>query len=271
MAVVFRWEEIRDGKMPMPEAFAEIRDRLANDLPKVRGFAGAVLCGSAANGKGTIRSDFDGIVAFEDAHWLSMQGYMRKLHLRAKRISVPLDVRCIGMDFVRNGRHGVSMSFADHLTLNVTSGNEIGEFPVHEFAFMRSDRKAEVAEYIARKIANFRFLSMQLPALEGQILHRFLRKLLEAPLHAARKILWLKGLLHGDDSRQAVISAWDGPSFDNLTATDDAYTAEVMRQAESADRERYMEALLDIVSRTNECIGFLTDCLKIADSHRHTV
>ena len=287
MGQVFLWNAVERRHVPTTEAFAHIADELRTHLPHVTGLVGAVLAGSAHYRQATRRSDIDGIAVYEPHCQDGMRKFMRSMHCAARKIHVPIHIHCIPRDMAEAGTHGIGPSFGEHLLRCAErAGGLIGKNPmqllVHKNQFAASDTRT----WLVRKWHSLSFLADRRPSLAGHELHRFLQKLLEAPVHAARKILWLEHKTEPDDSRSAVIANWRakladrGASdarkrmenaieaqnmFERLLAADERYTHILGKNLDTPDRTDYMNELVRVANCTDDCLDFLAQCIRHID------
>lgn len=269
MGQIFTFDQIERGHVPDPKAFCDIVSMLRGRLPHAQGFQGGILCGSVAKKEGiyhNLRSDIDGIAVYDPAHCGAMQGAMQTIHEEAKRRHVPLDFRTIRRDVAENGSHGVSLSFSQHLGDAVKFENgEIGECPLPLFMHRTPSKAAEVRDYLARKLQQFGHLSNQLPTLSEADLYRFLRKVIELPVHAARKILWLlpHGLVPSDSKEYVVpryrdeISGRERRLFDRLILADEGYTRQLPSYLKNREPTEYAIQIGTIYDLIPDCMELI--------------
>ncbi len=214
MGRVFSFEEIHHGKVPRIESFGDVREFVSVTFGAQAGILAASICGTVASGRIGIRSDFDIVAVYASDAQKSVFKTARNATEHAAQLFVPLEVILVRDDEAARGDHTISRSFADHLGTCENAGCAIkksgagqtvcGLLKLEESA----DRFAEVREYSLRKVGSLRKRHVRGGTLsEGERL-RHLQKLLEAPVHVARKFLWAKKLIRGDDSRQFVISTY---------------------------------------------------------------
>lgn len=273
MGMIFTFDQIERGHVPDKQDFTDIVAMLRGRLPHVAGFMGGILCGSVGKREGIYcnrRSDIDGIAVYDSVHHDAMRSAMQAIHEEAARRHVPLDFRTIQHDVVQNGSHGVSLSFRNHLSDAVRYENgEIGTDPLPRFVFRAREKADEARDYVARKLQSFEHLANQLHVLPDADLYRFLRKVIEAPVHAARKLLWAvrpHGLVPSD-AKLNVISAYQDECtgnrherrlFDRLILADEEYTRALPRHLADRDATEYAIQIGTIYSLIPDCMELLT-------------
>ena len=101
--------------------------------------------------------------------------------------------------------------------------------------------------------------------MEGNELHRFLQKVLEAPINIARKILWLHGVEMPNDSKLEVSRHYPNVAtpravelFEGIIGVDHRYTKELLSQLQNSEEPNYsemIEAIKEIAFDTLEFVG----------------
>ena len=273
MGVIFTFDQIERGHVPKPQAFDNIVSMLRGRLPHVPGFCGGVLCGSVGKRERIYRnrrSDIDGIAVYEPAHANAMKRAMQAIHEEAAKYHVPLDFRTIRRDLAETAAHGISMDFARHLADAAKyDDGEIGTNPLPLFAYRTRNKADEARDYLARKLQTFTYLENQIPTLSEADLCRFLRQIMEAPVHAARKILSMRP--HGivpSDAKIYVIPAYrdhiSAPSskhelllFNRMICADEDYTRALPKHLKERERTEYAIQIGTIYNLIPDCIELL--------------
>ncbi len=267
MGRIFTGEEIRLGHVPKTETVTDFIAQLRETAERTHGFRGGVLCGSYAGGTATLRSDIDGILVFDDTWFSDADSLMCGLHRMAAERFVPLDMRAIPTSLAQNGGHGISLSFAKHLNDAALYRNGgIGDNPMPFFAYRTRDKAREAWDYVARKIQRFRHAMYRFDSLSLADQAKFLQKMIEAPIHVARKILQLEGSLEPDDSRETVIRTYrvntggrERPKlFNGLVSADNAYTEHLPTYLQFHIADDYRAELSTLKIEIPNCIRFLT-------------
>lgn len=276
MGRIFTPDQIERGHVPEISSFSLIADMLRGRLLHVRGFQGGVLCGSAARGQPNIRSDIDGIGIFDPAYADEVRRAMQAIHEEAAARHVPLDFRMIRSDVLDINGHGISASFAWHLNdIAKFNGGLIGANPLPaalhpaSIASTPADMRREARDYIARKLQQFGYLHDRLPTLSIAETYRFLEKVVSVPVHAARKMLWLRGYLVPSDAKDTVEIGYRGEAegrelriFNRLTGADENYTRELPRHLKNRDMMEYSIEIGTIAGLIPNCMELLAIMLK---------
>ncbi len=265
MGRVFTGEKIHLKHVPETQRVTHFIAQFRKAAERMDGFRGGILCGSYASGTATARSDIDGILVFDDASFRDADRFMIAMRAEAAEIFAPIDMRAIPTSLARNGGHGISLSFGEHLhDAALYRNGEIGNNPMPLFAYRTRDRAHEAFEYVARKIGQFRheMYGFQDLSLEDQA--KFLQKMIEAPIHVARKILKLEGALP-DDSRAMVVRTYRERAderalapFNSLVSADEAYTEHLPAHLTRYDAVDYQAELGTLEIEIPNCIALLT-------------
>lgn len=268
MGRVFSWEELVRREVPTIEDFCRMCEEIRHELSNTAGVLGAVIFGSAVGARFMERSDIDCFVVYDDDRTrVTLRGALHRLQTSARKRHIPLE--CIPVDDVsaRMGFHTIGPSFASHLeraahTLGVIRDNPLTFIRLPDNTNSQSARVEDVLGYLRRKIYRFERGIVELPVMaESEYLH-FLRKVLEAGIHIARKVLWLLAS-SSDDSKAYVIQHYPAlvPArlseiFQTLLDMDSDYSHEVLAQLREPHEGRYMVALEQIKRRAFWALEF---------------
>ncbi len=263
MGRVFSLDEIRRGMVPKIGSFdksvQEIRARLAS----TEGVLGAVICGSALSGTITVRSDIDCVVVYERERRNPALEALRSLHGFAASLHVPTEFIPIDSVVAAQGLHSIGRSFATHLERAANRGGVIKYDPLAFIRFPDRDSRRElvldVMSYLTHKIRRFEKGLVELPVMNpaNTELYRFLQKVLESPIHIARKVMCLSATEYCDDSREEVKKRYPrmvrmglAEPFQILVQEDEDYSWALDEQIRNPeDREGRYDAVLERVKR----------------------
>ncbi len=207
MGRVFSWGEIVRGEVSEIQSFKKVTDEIRTVLASTEGILGAVICGSALLGNATVRSDIDCVVVFARELRTPVLEALQSLHRVASSLYVPIEFIPINSVVAVHGLHTIGSSFAMHLERAARSGGVIKNDPL---AFIRfpdrnrhNDPVEDVLGYLRHKIGRFEKGLVELPTMDTE-LYRFLQKVLESPIHIARKVMSLSAPRSFDDSWEGV-------------------------------------------------------------------
>lgn len=250
MGKVFSWNEIEERKIPQPSDFTTIVSKIRQDLGATDGVVGGILCGSILWNSCNQRSDIDCVVVYDPAKRREVVGVLRGINQAAADHHVPAEMIPLDLHIARTPLHHIGLSFAVHLRYATENGGLIKENPLPLFVFDDASVVEDVRGYLRNKLRRLEKGVSALPTMEVAELHRFLQKVLEAPVHVARKILWWQKVETADDSKRTVMhhypdiaSAQERDLFAKITTTDSEYTTELLTQLQCPDKVRYSQAI----------------------------
>lgn len=199
---IFSPEELSEGNIPHLESFAKLADRAREMLERNPAVGGAVILGSAANGTPTHASDFDIVISLRDPP----RAYpaINSLAMTAKRSFIPLQPILILEEHARAGFHSIDCGFREHVNAAIKRHGFIKANPLEGVSFEWRDPRAEVRDYVTRKHhALLRDYAMW-SALDFHARAKQLKRIMEAPVAVARKILFLRFGNAAADSKMQV-------------------------------------------------------------------
>lgn len=268
--MVFSWNEIECGKIPQPSDFTTVISRIRQDLGATDGVVGAILYGSVFWNGYNQRSDIDCVVVYDPTKRHEIVQVLRSINRIATDLHVPAELIPIDSHTARTPLHHINLSLAVHLRYATENGGLIKTNPLPLFTFDDASILEDVRGYLRNKLRRLEKGMSAFPTMEDAELHRFLQKVLEAPVHVARKILWWQKAETPDDTKRTVMryypniaSAQERKLFANVTAADNQYTTELLAQLQNPDKNRYfqsIEAVKDLAWDTLEFVR-LTLCV----------
>ena len=189
MTRVFTWEEVRDGRIPSPEDMYVFVRRLREDLPRIRGVQGAVVCGSVLWKRANVCSDIDVVVGYT-----SMTPELHKELVRLQDIAhgqyITLQLIPWCIPSARTFVDHIDACFADHV---YTASREGGMIGADIAANMRTGTIAELTscakQYVCRKLRKLEEGAIKYSTLTDEGRAKFLEQVLMSPVHVVRKVL----------------------------------------------------------------------------------
>lgn len=206
MGKVFGWEEVNQGLVPNLESgFGEVNEKLKFHISNFDGIIAATLCGSFLTGKHSIRSDMDCVLVYSEDEQAETIYFLQELVQLASTFYVPLELVAIRRDIAMTPHHPLQATFLEHIALSTRKGGGIKGNVVGCFVSPNRTMKDETTNYIIAKIRKLEKGWVTLPMMGYEEYHRYLSKLLDAPMHIARKVCRTKGIEFGqDDSKSSV-------------------------------------------------------------------
>ena len=264
MGKVFSWDEIKKGKIPQPSDFTTIVSRIRQDLGVTDGVIGGILCGSILWNSCNQRSDIDCVVVYDPVKRRKVVDVLRGINQAAANRHVPAELIPLDLHIAKTPLHHIGLSFAVHLRYAAENGGLIKENPLPFFVFDDASIVEDVRSYLRNKLRRLEKGLGALPTMEVAELHRFLQKVLEAPVHVARKILWWQKVETPDDAKRTIMryypniaNAQERDIFAKITTTDSKYTTELLAQIQHPDEDQYsrvIEEIKDLVWDTLEFV-----------------
>lgn len=266
MGRVFSWEEFVRKEVPAIKDFSSACEEIRYELSNTDGVLGAVIFGSAIGARFMERSNIDCLVVYDEARF-GILGLLHRLQASIRKRHIPFECIPVGDVSARMGLHTIGPSFASHLERAIKAHGFIKNNPLTflrlpDSANSKSARIEEVLGYLRRKIFRFEQGIVELSVMaESEYLH-FLRKILESPVHIARKVLWLLAPAP-DDSKAYVIQQYPAlvPArlsgiFKTLLGMDADYSREVSAQVHDPHVGRYLVELETITQQTFLALDF---------------
>ena len=264
MGKVFSWSEIEERKIPQPSDFTTVVSRIRQDLEATDGVIGGILCGSILWNNCNQRSDIDCVVVYNPAKRREVVDVLRGINQAAADHHVPAEMIPLDLHIARTPLHHIGLSFAVHLRYATENGGLIKENPLPLFVFDGASVVEDVRGYLRNKLRRLEKGVSALPTMEVAELHRFLQKVLEAPVHVARKILWWQKVETPDDAKRTVMRHYpdiantqERELFAKITTADSQYTTELLAQLQSFNENRYSETIEEVKDLAWDTLEFV--------------
>lgn len=250
MGKVFSWKEIERREIPQLSSFSAVVGKIRQDLEVADGVIGGILCGSVLWNTCNQRSDIDCVVVYDPVKRREVVKALRGINQTAANLHVPTELIPLDLHIARTLLHHIGLSFAAHLRYATENGGLIKVNPLPLFVFDDASVIEDIRGYLRNKLRRLEKGMSALPTMEVAELHRFLQKVLEAPVHVARKILWWRKVEMPDDSKQTVLHCYpdiadtqEHELFTKITIADNEYTTELLVQLQYPDQARYSEVI----------------------------
>lgn len=262
MGQVFTVNDICCGRIPRLGDFPLVIQEVREAVMMEDSIVGALVCGSIIRGDHTIRSDIDLFVLYDEKRQHDAFRFMQMAALTAARRHIPLT--CIPCDtlLAKTGMHHCGSSFLCHLQRSVAAGGLLKGDPLKEFADSLPE-KEDLKSYLRVKMYTLQESWGVSLTFSGERLAVYLKKLLEAPMHIARKTLAYQGVL-GDDSKTYIRSRYRqvmprtmSDRLEQLIALDTQYTNELITQSNHPDKRTYQRILKSILLESGEVLEFV--------------
>jgi len=264
MGKVFLWDEIKKGKIPQPSDFTTIVSRIRQDLGATDSVIGGILCGSILWNSCNQRSDIDCVVVYDPAKRRKVVDILRGINKAAANCHVPVEMIPLDSHIARTPLHHIGLSFAIHLRYAAENGGLIKENPLPFFVFDDASIVEDVRSYLRNKLRRLEKGLGALPTMEVAELHRFLQKVLEAPVHVARKILRWQKVKMVDDAKRTIMryypniaNAQECDLFAKITKADNKYTTELLAQFQHPNEDRYSETIEEVKDLAWDTLEFV--------------
>lgn len=261
MGRVFTWKEVEKGLVPNMTAFAQVNNSLRARLVKEEGVVGAVVCGSVQHREHSIRSDIDVVVLYRPEGRESVFKAMNEASLNAFDSHVPIEFIPIRL----GSQHNIGRSFLAHIAAAIENGGLVKENPVP----LLDQPSDDTREYLIRKIGKLEAKMGIIDTTDEPELHRLYQKILEAPVHAGRKLLIAKGVSLNRDDRKSVFGHLNevaGKSqiqlLERVIEVDNLYTNTLHRQFLTPNQREYVRVLQEIHDTAWTAIEFVRGCLE---------
>ncbi len=262
MGQVFTWDEVKNGRVPKLADFTKVVEQVLPTMADEESIEGAIVCGSVTRGDHTLRSDIDLFVRYDHENESEAFVWMQSVSATAKMWHVPLC--CIPCDtlLAKTRMHHIGQSFHRHLEKSALAGGLLKGDPLASLAPSVSEAE-EIESYLRVKMYNLQEAWSMAQTFSEERMASYLKKLLEAPMHIARKTLAHQAML-GDDSKSQICVRYAevmpramAMQFKSLVETDTEYT-EALRDHRRSPREKsYRRQLVSILARSEDVLAFI--------------
>ncbi len=261
MGKVFTWEELQNGMVPELPAFTEVVSEISSTL-KDSPLIGGVICGSVNYGTHDVRSDIDCLVFYNETDRDDMVARMLKLDQFAQDRFVPIEFIQLTPELATTSMQGISPSMAQHIKCSVERGGLIKADPFDIVKLYELDNRAEAISWTRQRIRTLDEGAVHIYDAKREA--HFLQRLLEAPIHATRKLLLNSGEFK-DDSKLAILALTEElfPELTNplgrLVTLDITYTELVKSEVRcpSEDNKEYIGNLATIRDNSESVSRYL--------------
>lgn len=266
MGQVFTWTAIRQGHVPRLPDFVRVVDRLRREIARESSIIGSIGCGSVFRGDMNLRSDIDVFVLYAHNRESEAFAFMQGMSAYAKSLYVPLG--CIPCDtLVASTRmHHLGPSFRRHLERCADVGGLLKGDPL-ELVMASVSEKEELESYLRVKMYNLQEAWAKISTFSEERLASYYQKLLEAPMHVARKMLAHEERLDGDSKAYVCAHYREcmprsmADSLDELVGLDRWYTVGLSEQLEHPQKDAYYVLLTSILTRSEYVLAFIRENL----------
>lgn len=262
MGRVFTWEEIHTGSVPALHAFKDVTQALRRRAVNEESVHGLLVFGSVLRGDHSIRSDLDCFVLYDTHRMRDAYEFMWEIDAEAAKSDVPLSFTPCDHETAQTMLHHIGPSFREHLRKSAAAGGLLKGDPFASIGpSMMVEEEAE--GYLRTKLYNLGEAWSEFPSFSEERAAVFLKKLTEAPVHVARKMLVWHGKLKGDSKNEVLVSYGDiasGSLVDELkclVSLDGWYTEQVRMQLNKPNKREYELVLNRLVDHAERIISFV--------------
>ncbi|MFI5260453.1 MAG: nucleotidyltransferase domain-containing protein [Candidatus Paceibacteria bacterium] len=273
MGQIFTWDAIQHGRIPNKKSFHHVAKELRSRLAGEDSIIAAALFGSVLRGDFTIRSDIDCAVIHDTDHERTAMGVMHKAIEMATALYVPINFTPCDVRLAETRYHHFGPSFQKHLESSMNAGGLI-KGDLIDLLAPTVPVQEEIEWYIKMKMYNLQESLTQMPVYSEERMTLFLKKVLEAPMHVARKMLIYEGCLLGDSKSEVQEQYRDtfptklAQRFDDLLKLDHEYSTGLDHQMKSPDQEKYEQLLLRIKRELPHVLEFLRgNIVRLDETH----
>jgi len=265
MGMIFSWSDVLAGKVPSLESFTWAVENAREMFAKDEAIVGAIVCGSVIRGDHNRRSDVDVFVLYDpelqEEAFRCMQVITRESFGRYVPLAcLPCDTRV-----ATTRMHHAGASFRQHLERSAAAGGLLKGKPLAFLADSVPD-KLELESYLRVKFYNLQEAWSTAVTFSEERRMSYLKKLIEAPMHVARKVLAHRGLLDGD-SKMRIRELYHehvpklACQFEGFVKLDEFYSAELEGQLKEPDARAYFRLLNTIGFSSEGILDFIRDNL----------
>lgn len=270
MGKVFTHDDVRQGRVPNLESFKIQQQKVREALLQESSVESALIFGSVARGDHSIRSDFDCAVVYQwESHEVALS-LMERLCVEASWMHVPLAFTLCDSGVAQTRAHYFGPGFRAHLKRAGRVGGSIkGDVSKH---FAQSwPLKEEVLSYVAHKLHKLQAGRVAYCSQDDGYQTRYLQKMLEAPLHVARKTLLC--CVNAELETKADVlrvyrtemSSEMANELEALLEIDRLYTEELQARLVDHDMYEYEQHLGRLFNEADRFIAFVRSNISVLD------
>lgn len=262
MGQVFSWNALKKGQIPRLEDFPRVVSRVRDEMLGEASIVGSLACGSVIRGDHNMRSDIDCFVLYDHERQAEAFAFMQKATALAARLYVPLCFIPVDTLLVKTRLHHVGASFREHLKRSIAAGGLLKGDPLQDVASSVQEED-ELEAYLRVKMYNLQEAWGKALTFSDERRVSYLQKLLEAPMHVARKTLAHQGLLTSDSKAHVQITyrrSMPRPMADQLEALvmlDTLYTQDLMEQRMHPNERTYAQLLSQLLAESDKVLAFI--------------
>lgn len=273
MGIVYTWDDVREGHIPTLNSFDLVAQQLRQTLASHEAIESAVICGSVLRRDHNVRSDIDCVVLYDaDQEWSAIQ-IMQQIGKDAASLHVPVNFVPVDTHLAASSMHQLGRSFAQHIKSAVDAGGLVKGCLPDGLAVTQAVPD-EVRSYIRAKAYNLEEGWSSFSIFSQERKAAYLKKMLESPLHIARKILHFNGLMNGDSKSEVrdKYNEWADSTiknlFEELLELDVWYTNQLEEQQNCSDETKYRECWETLIAGIPMAISFVRqNALKLGEPY----
>jgi predicted nucleotidyltransferase len=255
MGRVFTWDEIHKKEVPQRENFVTVERELRDAFKGEPSVKTASFFGSYVRDDFNVRSDVDCLVVYDPGEEsVNAIELLQRLSAVGKSLLVPINFTPCDVALARTRMHNFGPSFLKHLETSAGAGGRI-KGSLEGLFVPTISIKDEIGSYLRAKLYNLAEAEAQMGTFSEERLAAFLKKVLEAPLHVARKMLVYEKKMTKGDSKREVRNLYDAmmPKYmarmlEELLELDTRYSGIVDLQLKRPDQVAYEQAI-DMLKR----------------------
>ncbi len=266
MGQVFTWEAVKENRIPDPHSFHKVAEELQYSAAKEGSILGLILCGSAVYGEHTVRSDLDCFALYDVDREADAFRYMKELTSWSAQLHVPLAFIPCDSQLAAAGMHHVGESFRQHIEKTSRAGGILKGNPLPLVVGGTSSQE-EIESYLRVKMYNLQEAWSQSSAFSEERMASFLKKLLEAPVHVARKVLAYGEVLESD-SKSYILQRYGerlpvrlSEHLNLLAELDKRYTRWLAEKPAEPNKAEYGEVLNSVAISSEKVLAFIRENL----------
>jgi hypothetical protein len=251
MGNVFTVAQVRAGRIPDPAAFRIAERRLKQGILQEPAIIAAVVCGSVLRGDHNRRSDIDCAVLYDTTHAEQAIRFMQEEVRAGASTCTPINFIPVDTTLAQTRLHHFGRSFAHHVKISALNGGTVKGDLTSALALTMS-LEDEIFSYLSAKIYKLETGWTELRTYPEERTAAYLKKVLEAPMHVARKALRLREYTDMDSKRdvEAAYLRFAPPklagAFSELLTIDRWYTEVIDVQARAVDAVKYAQELASL-------------------------
>lgn len=266
MGRVFSVDDVQKGRVPGLEDFVAVRQKVFAALRDSSAIESALEFGATNRGDHNRRSDLDCAVVYDWEQHVQAFDLMEGLACEASSAHISLTFELCDSSIANTGYHRFGPSFRQHLRRAHNSGGVIkGDVCRHFDRGMKVPVADELKGYLAQKLSKLQNGRVMFFAhgLDSSHQAHYLQKMIEAPMHVARKTLACLGV-QGADSKASVVDEYHkgmpqelSAELDYFLKLDADYSRELDQRLSDGDLFEYSECLGRLFGNANRIIGFV--------------